>query len=507
MTRERASAQHEAGGGGTHREPERSGPSPHESKPYRPNPPGSSQTESAQTESTLPEGLLLSYYGDDFTGSTDAMEAMTAAGVPTLLCLETPTAELLARFPAVRCVGLAGSSRGRDPAWMDAELPAAFASLAALGAPMLQYKVCSTFDSSREVGSIGRAIDLGVAQMGGRWAPMIVGAPRLRRYQMFGNLFAAVDGTGYRLDRHPTMSRHPVTPMREADLRLHLREQTARRIELIDMLALRSGRAATQLRTFEGDDVPVVMLDVLDEETLQAAGELAWTQRGEGVFSASSSGLQYALAAYWRSRGWLPAVPSLPVAAPVPLIAVVSGSCSPVTARQIQHARADGFHTERLDLRAALGSATGGAEIDRAADAAIAALRRGTSALVFSAEGPDDPTVRGFDTIASEAGLTRSDAARRIGQALAGVMKRMLDQVELPRVVVAGGDSSGEVAGALGITALSVAAALAPGSPLCRAWSATLGRDGLEIVLKGGQIGGASFFAEVLAGVSLPAHV
>jgi uncharacterized protein YgbK (DUF1537 family) len=467
-----------------------------------------SKPQGSKRDTSLPDGLLLSYYGDDFTGSTDAMEAMTAAGLPTLLCLETPTADLLARFPAVRCVGLAGSSRGRDPAWMEAELPAAFASLAALGAPLLQYKVCSTFDSSREIGSIGRAIDLGVAQMHGRWSPMIVGAPRLRRYQMFGNLFAAIDGVGYRLDRHPTMSRHPVTPMREADLRLHLREQTARRIELIDMLALRSGQAASHLRTLAGsdDDTPVVLLDVLDEETLQAAGELVWTQRGEGVFSASSSGLQYALAAYWRARGWLPARPSLPAAEPVPVVAAVSGSCSPVTARQIQQARADGFHAERLDLPGALGARTGAAEIERAADAAIAALRQGISAVVFSAEGPDDPTVRGFDTLATEAGLTRADAARRIGQALAGVMKRVLDGVALQRVVVAGGDSSGEVAGALGITALSVAAALAPGAPLCRAWSARPERDGLEIVLKGGQIGGASFFSEVRAGVSQPEH-
>ena len=61
--------------------------------------------------------------------------------------------------------------------------------------------------------------------MPGRWSPMIVGAPRLARYQVFGNLFAAVDGVGYRLDRHPTMSRHPVTPMDEADLRVHLRRR------------------------------------------------------------------------------------------------------------------------------------------------------------------------------------------------------------------------------------------------------------------------------------------
>ena len=86
-----------------------------------------------------PDGPLLAYYGDDFTGSTDAMEAMTAAGVPTVLFLATPTAPMLARCPQARCVGLAGSSRGRSPAWMEAELPKAFAALAALKAPILHY--------------------------------------------------------------------------------------------------------------------------------------------------------------------------------------------------------------------------------------------------------------------------------------------------------------------------------------------------------------------------------
>ena len=47
---------------------------------------------------SLPEGLLLAYYGDDFTGSTDAMEAMTAAGIPTILFLDSPTPEALARY-------------------------------------------------------------------------------------------------------------------------------------------------------------------------------------------------------------------------------------------------------------------------------------------------------------------------------------------------------------------------------------------------------------------------
>ncbi|CDY74779.1 Predicted pyridoxine biosynthesis protein (probably from glycolaldehide) [Caballeronia glathei] len=454
----------------------------------------------APASQNWPAGLLLAYYGDDFTGSTDAMEAMTAAGVPTLLCLETPTPELLARFPGVRCVGLAGSSRGRSPQWMDDALPQAFASLAALGAPVLQYKVCSTFDSSPETGSIGRAIDIGVKHMPAGWSPMIVGAPRLKRYQAFGNLFAAVDGEGFRLDRHPTMSRHPVTPMNEADLRVHLRRQTDRRIELIDLVRLRGPDAAATCRALAGGDTPVVMIDVLDEETLAAAGRLVWEQRGEGLFSASSSGLQYALAAHWRACGLLPESPGLPVARPVDAIAAVSGSCSPVTAQQIRWARSNGFRVERLDLRRALGERTGGAEIERVVGVVHDALRQGRSALVHSAEGPDDPDVLGFDAIASAAGLTRQDAARRVGGALAEVMRQLLDRVELPRVVVAGGDSSGEVAGALGISALSVAGGLAPGAPLCRAWSALARRDGLEIVLKGGQIGDASFFGAVREG-------
>ncbi|HEX6363783.1 MAG TPA: nucleotide-binding domain containing protein, partial [Albitalea sp.] len=236
------------------------------------------------------------------------------------------------------------------------------------------------------------------------------------------------------------------------------------------------------------------------DETLAAAGRLVWEQRGEGLFTASSSGLQYALAAHWRAEGLLPAQPSLPRAAAVPAIAVVSGSCSPGTAAQIAWARENGFHAERLDLPRLLDARDGDAEVERAVAASLAALARGASPLVHSAEGPDDPAVRGFDAIAATAGLARAEAARRVGAGLAAVMRRLLERAPLARVVVAGGDSSGEVAGALDIVALTVTAALAPGAPLCRAWSPDRARDGLEIVLKGGQMGGASFFGAVRAG-------
>jgi len=447
-----------------------------------------------------PEELLLTYYSDDFTGSTDAMEAMATAGVPTVLFLTTPTPDMLAQFPDARCIGMAGSSRGRSPEWMEAELPKAFSILAGMGAPILHYKVCSTFDSSPAIGSIGRAIELGTKAMPGRWSPTIVGSPRLARYQVFGNLFAAVGGVAYRLDRHPTMSRHPVTPMGEADLRRHLAAQTSRRIELIDMLQLRQGAAAGRLDAFIGKDVPIVLIDVMDDETLAAAGQLVWERRGAGLFSASSSGLGYALTAYWRQIGLLPKEVSLPQAAAVPAIAVVSGSCSPVTAAQIAWARARGFLTERMHLPSALDVRAREGEIERLAGIATAALGQGVSPVIFTAEGPDDETVSRFDQTARDAGLSRPDAARAVGAALAGVMKKMLDRARPGRIVIAGGDSSGEIVNALNIQALTVAAGLTPGAPLCRTWSDDECRNGLEIVLKGGQIGDETFFGQARAG-------
>ena len=65
---------------------------------------------------------------------------------------------------------------------------------------------------------------------------------------------SGLDSPVYRLDRHPTMRHHPVTPMTEADLRVHLSHQTDRPIDLVDVLALDAGyeAAAERLRAAHG---------------------------------------------------------------------------------------------------------------------------------------------------------------------------------------------------------------------------------------------------------------
>ena len=120
--------------------------------------------------------LLLSYYGDDLTGSTDVMEALASHGVATVLFIETPTVPQRARFGHVRAIGLAGSSRSEFPAWMDQNLAPALDWLKSLGADFCHYKVCSTFDSSPTVGSIGRALEIGQDLFKQSKTPLVVGA-------------------------------------------------------------------------------------------------------------------------------------------------------------------------------------------------------------------------------------------------------------------------------------------------------------------------------------------
>ncbi len=446
------------------------------------------------------EHLLLSFYGDDFTGSTDVMEAFTAAGVPTVLFLEPPNPQDLSRFSQMRCIGIAGQSRGKTPEWMRANLPEVFSKLRQVGAPIVQYKICSTFDSAPHIGSIGAAIDIGVRTSEAAWSPMVIGAPRLKRYQAFGHLFAGANGLVHRIDRHPTMAHHPVTPMREADLRLHLSQQTTRPIDLIDLSALAQGQGQTLLDAAQSPEQPVVMIDVVDDASQIEAGKLVWENRGQGIFSASSSGLQYALTAYWRSQGWLPEGEGLRACAAAPCIAAVSGSCSPMSATQLEHAQENGFLVERLDLSRALPAASRQAEVQRLVKLATGAIHQGQSPIIYSAKGPNDAAVTGFDALAAQAGYTRQEAAAVVGELLAQVMKGILDNSTVQRVVVAGGDSSGAVGSFLGIKALTVESAIAPGVPLCRAWSDNPKRDGLSIALKGGQLGSAQFYSHVLHG-------
>ena len=422
---------------------------------------------------------LYAFYGDDFTGSTDVLEQLAEGGVPAVLFLRQPDAELRARFPQARAIGIAGDSRSRSPDWMDRHLPDAFAALG--DAAIVHYKTCSTFDSSPETGSIGRALDLGRASFGGSAAAIVVGAPHLRRYVAFGNLFAAAGAATFRIDRHPTMSRHPVTPMREADLIRHLADQTDARIALVPLDRIAAGEAASAYRA-AANAADAVLFDGVSTADLAATGAVLL---GHHIaFAVGSSGVTRALVLAWRDAGMIDTAAPAARASASERLLVVSGSCSPATARQIIRSAASGYVTLEADVPALLRGED--AEESQLVETACAALAEGGRCVLHSAQGP--------------LGEGATAAGDRLGAALGRIAAAAIRRTGLRRLLFAGGDTSSHGVAELGIDALTWAASIEPGAPLVRAHAADPAVDGLELVLKGGQIGGDDFFETVRLG-------
>ncbi|MGH6799581.1 MAG: four-carbon acid sugar kinase family protein [Roseiarcus sp.] len=456
-------------------------------------------------QTRLPDGLLLAFYGDDFTGSSAVMEVMTFAGLPAVMFVETPTDAQLQRFSNYRAIGIASVARAQPPGWMDAHLPGAFRALADLGAPVSHYKICSTLDSSPTTGSIGRAIDIGVpifseAPGAANWRPLVVAAPAIGRYQAFGNLFAVYQDRIFRLDRHPVMQRHPVTPMDEADVGLLVGRQTARPIGLVDFVAMKSGAGLERFDAELAQGRSIVSLDVVDDETLQWVGGLIWNRRGRGVFAIGSQGVEYALVAHWRAEGMLQRPVNPEPASKLSQTIAVSGSISAVTAAQTDWAAANGFDLIRLDALASFDDRLWNAEIDSTVQSALASLAVGRSPLVATARGPNDGAVARFREKLSTSGVDSIEVNGRIGSGLGEVLRRVMRSARIKRGAVSGGDTSGFAMRAVGAYALEAIAPIAPGAPLCRVFSTDPETDGFQITLKGGQMGEVDFFGSVRAG-------
>jgi len=440
--------------------------------------------------------LLLTFYGDDFTGSTDALEALSRAGVRTLLWADAPTSEQLARFPDVQAVGVAGISRSLTPDEMRRELEPRFRVLSSLKAPICHYKTCSTFDSSPQVGSIGCALDLGQEIFQSPFVPIVVGVPVLGRFVAFGNLFAragAGGGTIYRLDRHPTMSRHPITPMDESDLRLHLSHQTEKTIALFDVLQLSGDKLAFSDLLNQQPDA--VLFDTIDQHHLETIGELIWdeSQKGNSLFAVGSSGVEYALTAHWKAQNLLAAPPVFEAVA-LKQIIVVSGSCSPITAAQISHAETNGFQTIALDVLALLDDETKADEIQRCVNLVREALKNGQSPLLHTCRGPEDERLEPVRALLK---TKNASSSQILGAALGAVLKLVWQETDLRRAIVTGGDTSSYTARELGIEALELASPAFAGAPICRILAADSALDGREIVFKGGQVGPEDFFSHM----------
>ncbi|PRD54178.1 four-carbon acid sugar kinase family protein [Sphingobacterium gobiense] len=455
----------------------------------------------------------IAFYGDDFTGSTDALETLEEMGLQAVLFTEVPTSEQLAAFGNKQAIGVAGMTRTMATAEVETELQQVFARFSEMDVRHFHYKVCSTFDSSPEVGSIGKAVDLGTAAFSSEVVPLVVGAPYLGRFCAFGNLFARM-GTGktgevFRLDRHPSMSKHPVTPAEESDLRRHLARQTGQKSILVDVTQLEQPVADILDWIEENRDnvKTVVLFDVMTEEHLEKIGAVleGLSTNLQPLFSVGSSAVSKALCAEWKKNGMLTPRTDWPAINRAKPLLVLSGSGALVSGRQITHALKHGFADVAVDGEQLL-SDIASAHIAAITQQVLDNMRQGRSVVVHTSIGPDDPRITRTRDILVQRGFStqqiNSYTAALYGKALAQIADHIAKSFALERLVVAGGDTSSLFARHLGIDAVEMVSPIVPGAPLCRIHAKKEYINGITINFKGGQVGNLDYFLQLERGTS-----
>jgi uncharacterized protein YgbK (DUF1537 family) len=459
--------------------------------------------ESHEAHRSPEKGPAYAFYGDDFTGATDTLAHLARAGLRTMLLFAPPDAARLALLGRLDALGVAGAARTMAPAEQEKELARVGAAFAALGVRVMHYKVCSTFDSAPHTGSIGVAIRTLREYCPSELVAIVGGQPNLRRYCVFGQLFAAAgadDGQHaiYRIDRHPTMSRHPVTPMNEADLRVHLQRQGVEQVESIDWRCYTTDDTAlqTEVRRKLAAKPDALLFDVLDDTHLHAIGEIIthYASRSAPLLAVGASSVAQAYASASATRGKSSTLDQAvaPLTRARSPVFVLAGSLSPLTETQIEAAHS--YLRVELDPLRMSGDAASSYLADRVA-AIAGPLRDGRNVLAFTARRKAS-TENGGHSSSSNGNAAQSQLAH----ACATLLQQVLDAVRLQRIGIAGGDTSSIAVRALDAWGLSYLAPLSAGVTMCRLHSDRAELDGMEIMLKGGQMGDADLFEQLIDG-------
>ena len=343
------------------------------------------------------------------------------------------------------------------------------------------------------VGNLGVVVDLAREIFPNCFLPVFAAMPEFGRHTIFGQHFARFGDWVFRLDRHPSMSRHPTTPMTEADLGRILEDQGAPKCGLVDTLTYARGVVATA-KTIARERARVpgpIVFDGLNDDDCRLVAEAIWGAANglEPVVVLSSQGFAHGFGRFRMKR---PArrTPPIEALAAVETLLVVSGSAAPLTARQIDVFARSGAATARLVASRTLDPARTSEAIAAAVDAASRALGAGRSVCVYTALGPEDE-----DTAA-----LREVAARSIGEALSEVVMRLVERHGLTRVVIAGGDTSSYALRRMAPQGLAVISGDYATSAHVLRLSGTPSVDGLEMTLKGGQVGEEGFFVTLRDG-------
>jgi uncharacterized protein YgbK (DUF1537 family) len=414
--------------------------------------------------------LLLGCIADDFTGATDLANNLVRAGMRVVQAIGVPATPLDAEVDAVV---VALKSRTIAPAEAIEQSLAALRWLQAQGAQQIYFKYCSTFDSTPQ-GNIGPVTE---ALMDALQCDFTIATPAFpdnKRTVFKGYLFA-----GDVLLNESGMQNHPLTPMTDPNLVRVLQAQCKRKVGLVDHAVVARGAAAIteRIEQLKGEGVSIAIVDAVSNDDLLRLGPAI----AKMPLVTAGSGVAIGLPANF---GLAPSSQASALPAAAGLRAVVSGSCSLATNRQVLDFIQGGGAALAIDpLRIAAG-------IDVAAET-----------LEWATPLVDKQPVLVYST--AEAGAVKSvqgrlgveEAGAMVERTIAAIARGLVER-GVRQLVVAGGETSGACVQALGIAQMQIGPQIDPGVPWCHARTDVAEGTSVHIALKSGNFGGDDFFTK-----------
>lgn len=401
---------------------------------------------------------MIGVIADDVTGATDVAAALSRAGLRTLLSLTTDIDGDTRDADAI-VVGL--KTRSIPVADATAQSLDALRALQGAGADTFYVKYCSTFDST-ETGNIGPITDALAAALGIHTVVTTPAAPLHGRTVYQGHLF--VDGRPL----HEThMREHPVTPMRDSSVPRLLAPQTPGAVQGLALPAIHGGVDAVRsaIADAQSADISHLVADAITEADLATLAEAV----EDHALVGGSAGLIGALAQRQEARGdRIPAPPAGPTV-------ILAGSCSARTLEQVARFRESGGASYRLS-----------------AEPGDTAEELATNALAWWAMQPSGVSAMIYSSSPAEERDPRMPNAGELYERAAGHIARSLSDAGVRRMLIAGGETSGEVVKQLGLRTAVVGEEAALGAP----WIHDPVR-GLHLVLKSGNFGAPDLFVDV----------
>jgi uncharacterized protein YgbK (DUF1537 family) len=410
--------------------------------------------------------MLLGAIADDLTGATDLSLTLTRAGMRVLQVVGVPKGAIEPGEADAVVVSL--KSRTIAPALAVEQSLASARALLAAGARQLFFKYCSTFDST-DKGNIGPVTDALLALTGETRTIACPAFPANGRTVYKGHLFV-----GDKLLSQSSMRDHPLTPMRESDLVTLMSRQSRTPVHLVPYETVRKGPAAIAEGLAARDGVAVV--DAITNDDLVAIGHAC---RGLKLVTGGS-GVAMGLPDNFRAE--LATGKHVPLAMPTGRAVILAGSCSAATRGQIAEAKAGGipaFAVDPLDIAA-------GRIAPHAAIEFVLQQPEGTAALVYSSADPQ--------TVTAAQQVLGVEKAGAVVEEFLGAVATTLSRQGITRFLVAGGETSGAIVGALDVRTLEIGPEIDPGVP----WTLARNSDGTHfaLALKSGNFGKPDFFTK-----------